>query len=130
LEEHQLGTIPVDSRVDNVANIEWALKDVVETFGLQDTLPWCALSHIDVRHALDEKFPGSVAIVFQSLAGTDDANKIFDLTVKKLFGHAKSLTGRYGFYFETGQGSDFINGAANGVDMVTLKSRKYGFVRA
>jgi ethanolamine ammonia-lyase large subunit len=37
-----IGTNPVDSRVDNVANIEKALKDVVETFGLQEVLPWCA----------------------------------------------------------------------------------------
>ncbi len=125
-----IGNNPVDSRVDNVANIEKALKDVVEAFGLQDILPWCALAHIDVQRAVEEIFPGSVAIVFQSLAGTDDANKIFDLTVKKMLGHAKSRTGKYGFYFETGQGSDFTNGAANGMDMVTLESRKYGFARA
>jgi ethanolamine ammonia-lyase large subunit len=125
-----IGNNPVDSRVENVANIEKALKDVVETFGLQDILPWCALAHIDIQSAVEEKFPGSVAIVFQSLAGTDDANKIFDLTVKKMLNHAKSRTGRYEFYFETGQGSDFTNGAANGVDMVTLESRKYGFARA
>jgi len=125
-----IGNNPVDSRVDNVANIERALKEVVEAFGLQDILPWCALAHIDIQSAVEDIFPGSVAIVFQSLAGTDDANKIFDLTVKKMRVHAKSRTGRYGFYFETGQGADFTNGAANGVDMVTLESRKYGFVRA
>ncbi|MFZ3047946.1 MAG: ethanolamine ammonia-lyase subunit EutB [Desulfatirhabdiaceae bacterium] len=125
-----LGNNPVDSRVENIANIEKGLKAVVEAFGLQDILPWCALAHIDVQCAVEEKFPGSVAIVFQSLAGTDDANKIFDLTVKKMLNHAKSRTGKYGFYFETGQGSDFTNGAANGVDMVTLESRKYGFARA
>ena len=37
---------------------------------------------------------------------------------------------RYGLYFETGQGSEFTNGAANGVDMMVLESRKYGFSRA
>ena len=36
---------------------------------------------------------------------------------------------RYGLYYETGQGSDFTNGGAEGVDMVVLESRKYGFAR-
>jgi ethanolamine ammonia-lyase large subunit len=68
--------------------------------------------------------------MFQSLAGTDAANKTFDITVDKMVKHAKSRKGqRYGLYFETGQGSDFTNGAAEGVDMVVLESRKYGFAR-
>jgi ethanolamine ammonia-lyase large subunit len=45
--------------------------------------------------------------------------------------YANSKKGeRYGLYFETGQGSEFTNGAANGVDMMVLESRKYGFSRA
>ena len=45
--------------------------------------------------------------------------------------YAQSKQGeRYGLYFETGQGSEFTNGAANGVDMMVLESRKYGFSRA
>jgi ethanolamine ammonia-lyase large subunit len=35
-----------------------------------------------------------------------------------------------GLYFETGQGSAVTNGAAEGVDMVTLESRAYGLARA
>ena len=34
-----------------------------------------------------------------------------------------------GLYFETGQGSAVTNGAAEGVDMVTLESRAYGLAR-
>ena len=34
-----------------------------------------------------------------------------------------------GLYFETGQGSAVTNGAAEGVDMVTLESRAYGVAR-
>ena len=66
-----------------------------------------------------------------SLAGTDDCNKTFDVTIEKILNYAKSKKGeRYGLYFETGQGSEFTNGAANGVDMMVLESRKYGFSRA
>jgi ethanolamine ammonia-lyase large subunit len=126
-----IGTNPVDSTVKSVAAVERALKDVVDTFGLQDTVPWCVLAHIDVQAAVAQSSPGMVATMFQSLAGTDDCNKTFDITVEKILNYAKSKTGeRYGLYFETGQGSEFTNGAANGVDMMVLESRKYGFSRA
>jgi len=126
-----IGTNPVDSQVESVATVEKALKDVVDTFKLQDIVPWCVLSHIDVQAEVANKYPGSVATMFQSLAGTDDCNKTFDVTVEKILNYAKLKKGeRYGLYFETGQGSEFTNGAAHGVDMMVLESRKYGFSRA
>ncbi|WP_162003107.1 ethanolamine ammonia-lyase [Microvirga tunisiensis] len=126
-----IGTNPVDSTVQSVAAVEKALKDVVDTFGLRETIPWCVLSHIDVQAEVNEAYPGTVATVFQSLAGTDDCNKTFDITVGKILNYATSKKGeQYGLYFETGQGSEFTNGVANGVDMMVLESRKYGFSRA
>jgi ethanolamine ammonia-lyase large subunit len=126
-----IGTNPVDSMVTSVLAVERALKDVVDTFGLEDTIPWCVLSHIDVQAEVDESYPGTVATMFQSLAGTDDCNQTFDVTVAKILKYAHAKKGeRYGLYFETGQGSEFTNGAANGVDMMVLESRKYGFSRA
>jgi ethanolamine ammonia-lyase large subunit len=126
-----IGTNPVDSMVESVVAVERALKDVVDTFKLEDTIPWCVLSHIDVQAEVRDRHPGTVATMFQSLAGTDDCNKTFDITVEKILKYAESKKGeRYGLYFETGQGSEFTNGAANGVDMMVLESRKYGFSRA
>jgi ethanolamine ammonia-lyase large subunit len=126
-----IGTNPVDSQVKSVAAVEKALKDLVDTFKLKDTIPWCVLSHIDVQSEVSQRYPGTVATMFQSLAGTDDCNKTFDVTVEKILKYAKSKSGeRYGLYFETGQGSEFTNGAAKGVDMMVLESRKYGFSRA
>ena len=126
-----IGVNPVDSQVESVATVEKALMDVVETFKLKDAIPWCVLSHIDVQAEVAKKYPGSVETMFQSLAGTDDCNKTFDVTIEKILNYAKSKKGeRYGLYFETGQGSEFTNGAANGVDMMVLESRKYGFSRA
>jgi ethanolamine ammonia-lyase large subunit len=126
-----IGTNPVDSQVTSVLAVQNALKDIVDTFKLQDTIPWCVLSHIDVQAEVSRRYPGTVATMFQSLAGTDDCNKTFDVTVQKILNYAKSKKGeRYGLYFETGQGSEFTNGAANGVDMMVLESRKYGFSRA
>ena len=68
-----------------------------------------------------------VDVGFQSLAGTSkalagmvglDADGILDLA-----------RGFDGCYFETGQGSAVTNGAAEGVDMVTLEARAYGVAR-
>jgi ethanolamine ammonia-lyase large subunit len=125
-----LGTNPVDSTEANIAAIERTLQDIVETFELADVIPWSVLAHIDVQAAVAAQHPGLVALTFQSLAGTDDANRTFNLSIEKMRHHARSLTGRYGLYFETGQGADFTNGAAHGFDMVVHEARKYGFARA
>ncbi len=125
-----LGTNPVDGTKESTARVEAALKDVVDTFKLNQTIPWCVLAHVDVQRAIFNETPEQISLIFQSLAGTDVANKTFDITVDKMVDHAKSRKGqRYGLYYETGQGSDFTNGGAEGVDMVVLESRKYGFAR-
>ncbi len=125
-----LGTNPVSSQVASVAAIEGALADVLETFGLTDTMPHCVLAHIDVQAAADALRPGSTGIWFQSLAGVADADATFDISVEKMVRHAATRTGKYGLYFETGQGADATNGHGKGFDMVLHEARKYGFARA
>ena len=125
-----LGTNPVSSEPASVAKIEVALYDVISTFQLQDVLPNCVLSHIDVQAKAEEIQPGTTGVWFQSLAGTVNANATFDVTIEKMFNHLGKRTGRYGLYGETGQGADFTNGHGEGFDMVLHESRKYGFVRA
>lgn len=125
-----LGTNPVDGTKEQTARVEASLKDVVDVFNLNGTIPWCVLAHIDVQREIFKEKPELIDCMFQSLAGTDTANKTFDITVEKMVDHAKSRAGqRYGLYFETGQGSDFTNGGAEGVDMVVLEARKYGMAR-
>ncbi len=125
-----LGTNPVSSDPHSVAIVEQTLQDVLRTFELEDALPHCVLAHIDVQAAVEKSHPGSTALWFQSIAGSDAANQTFDVTVSKMLAHAATRTGQYGFYFETGQGADCTNGHASGVDMVLHESRKYGFARA
>lgn len=125
-----LGTNPVSSDVDQVAAIELALRDLLATFDLETVLPHCVLAHVDVQAQVERKFPQSTALWFQSLAGVADANAVFDIDVEKMRRHAATRTGRFGLYFETGQGADATNGHGKGVDMVILESRKYGFARA
>lgn len=125
-----LGTNPVSSEPESVAKIEQTLFDIITTFDLQDTLPNCVLSHIDVQAQAEELQPGTTGVWFQSLAGTEAANQTFDVTLDKMFGHVAKRNGRYGLYAETGQGADFTNGHGAGFDMVIHEARKYGFVRA
>lgn len=125
-----LGTNPVSSEPESVAKIEQTLYDIISTFGLQETLPNCVLSHIDVQAQAEQIKPGTTGVWFQSLAGTEAANQTFDVTLDKMLGHVAKRNGRYGLYAETGQGADFTNGHGAGFDMVIHEARKYGFVRA
>lgn len=125
-----LGTNPVSSEPESVAKIEQALFEIISTFGLQDTLPNCVLSHIDVQAQAEEMQPGTTGVWFQSLAGTEAANQTFDVTLDKMLNHVGKRNGKYGLYAETGQGADFTNGHGEGFDMVIHEARKYGFVRA
>lgn len=125
-----LGCNPVSSDPESVAAIEKMLLDLRQTFALEQVIPHCVLAHIDVQAQVEKMYPGTSGLWFQSLAGNDAANAVFDVSVQKMLDHAKTRTGQYGLYFETGQGADFTNGQDLGVDMVVLESRKYGLARA
>ncbi|MBL9107042.1 MAG: ethanolamine ammonia-lyase subunit EutB [Myxococcales bacterium] len=125
-----LGTNPVSSDPRSLARVESALHDIRVTFGLQDTLPHCVLAHIDAQAAVEASQPGTTGIWFQSIAGDDATNACFDLTLDKLCRHCGARGGRWGLYFETGQGSEVTNGHGRGLDLVALEARKYGLARA
>lgn len=125
-----LGNNPVSSNPESVAAIEHTLKDLLVTFGIDNVMPHCVLSHIDVQAQVEKEYPDSTALWFQSIAGSDDANRTFDISVDKMLSYAASRTGPFGLYFETGQGADFTNGHSHGFDMVLHESRKYGLARA
>ena len=124
-----LGTNPVSSEPASVRGVSDTLREVLKAFALSDVMPHCVLAHIDVQAEVDSAAPGSTGVWFQSIAGSDAANATFDVSLEKMLRHADSRRGRWGLYFETGQGADFTNGHAQGTDMVIHESRKYGFAR-
>ncbi|WP_373649289.1 ethanolamine ammonia-lyase subunit EutB [Schlesneria sp. DSM 10557] len=124
-----LGTNPVSSDPQSVAAVELALQDILKTFELDHIIPHCVLSHIDVQVEVEQLHPGSTEFWFQSIAGNDQANATFDISVEKMARYAAERTGPFGLYLETGQGADFTNGHGHGCDMVLHESRKYGFAR-
>ena len=96
----------------------------------------CVLTHVTTTLALiAERAP--VDLVFQSIAGTEAANRSFGVTLA-LLGEARdaALSLRRGtlgdnlMYFETGQGSALSAGAHHGCDQQTLEARAYAVARA
>jgi ethanolamine ammonia-lyase large subunit len=96
----------------------------------------CVLAHVTTTLGLiNQGFP--VDLVFQSIAGTQAANKSFgiDLAILKEAREAglsmrRGTVGNNVMYFETGQGSALSAGAHHGVDQQTLEARAYGVARA
>jgi ethanolamine ammonia-lyase large subunit len=96
----------------------------------------CVLAHVTTTLELIKK--GSpVDLVFQSIAGTQDANKSFgiDLALLKEARDAalslrRGTIGNNVMYFETGQGSALSANAHHGVDQQTLEARAYAVARA
>lgn len=125
-----LGTNPVSSDPGSVAAIERTLQDLLTTFEIDKLMPHCVLAHIDVQAEVERSSPGLTELWFQSIAGCEEANETFDISVEKMKAYAGTRSGKYGLYFETGQGADFTNGHGHGFDMVMHESRKYGFARA
>lgn len=96
----------------------------------------CVLTHVTTAIGLMEK-GAPVDLVFQSIAGTEAANKSFGVDLKLLgeaydaaIGLKRGTLGDNVMYFETGQGSALSAGAHHGVDQQTLEARAYGVARA
>ena len=76
-------------------------------------------------------------LVFQSVAGTQGANRGFGVTLDLLaearagaLALNRGTVGRDVMYFETGQGSALSAGAHHGVDQQTCEARAYAVARA
>lgn len=129
--------IGINPASDDPAIIGRLLRLVDEIIGrLQIPTQGCVLTHVTTTLGLIEQgLP--VDLVFQSIAGTQAANKSFgvDLALLKQ-AHEAGLSLRRGnvgnnvMYFETGQGSALSANAHHGVDQQTLEARAYGVARA
>jgi len=132
-----IGVNPASDSVETVTAILRALDRLVETYGTptQD----CCLAHVTTQlAALDRGAP--VDLLFQSIAGTEAANRSFGITLGMLregrecvLEHHRQRDvewkGTNVMYFETGQGSALSAEAHHGVDQLTLEARAYGVAR-
>jgi ethanolamine ammonia-lyase large subunit len=95
----------------------------------------CVLAHVTTQMAaLEQGAP--VDLIFQSIAGTEAANRSFGVDLGLLDeAHRAGLELKRGtvgdnvMYFETGQGSALSANAHHGVDQQTLEARAYAVAR-
>ena len=90
-----LGNNPVSSEPRSVEAIQQTLQDLLVTFEVDDVMPHCVLSHIDVQAEVERERPGSTALWFQSIAGSDTANATFDVSLEKMLKYANTRTGTF-----------------------------------
>jgi len=95
----------------------------------------CVLAHVTTTLQLMQR-GAPVDLVFQSIAGTQGANRSFgvDLALLREAEEAaralrRGTLGDDVMYFETGQGSALSAGAHHGCDQQTLEARAYGVAR-
>jgi ethanolamine ammonia-lyase large subunit len=140
-----VGVNPATDNVASTVRLLKLLRELIERYEIPTQS--CVLSHVTTTmRAIEQGAP--VDLVFQSIAGTELANKSFGVDLKLLTeAHAAAKEGS-GFrvqgsaktssaegspntmYFETGQGSALSAGAHHGVDQQTLEARAYAVARA
>lgn len=127
-----IGINPVGDTPENTKAIMDAIYDFVVKWNIptQTTV----LSHITTQMEAVRK-GAPVSMLFQSIAGTEDANKAFGVS-EELLDEAYELIKKEGtapgpnlMYFETGQGSEMSLNTEHGVDEMTLEARCYGYAK-
>lgn len=127
-----IGINPVDDSVESVKRLLHATNDFIHDWEIPTQN--CVLAHVTTQmKAIEQGAPADM--IFQSIAGTEAANRSFGITATMLQ-EAKDMartlgtgTGPQSLYFETGQGSELSAEAHYGIDQMTLESRNYGFAR-
>jgi ethanolamine ammonia-lyase large subunit len=128
-----IGINPASDTVAGVVNLTRMLDHIRTTFEIPTQT--CVLAHVTTQ--MDAMRQGApVDLVFQSIAGTEAANRSFGIDLAMLReARAQALELNRGtvgdnvMYFETGQGSALSAGAHHGVDQQTCEARAYAVAR-
>ncbi|MCA9602150.1 MAG: ethanolamine ammonia-lyase subunit EutB, partial [Myxococcales bacterium] len=128
-----IGVNPSTDEVSKCADILKATKDLMRRFRVPTQN--CVLAHLTVQMEAMEKHDAPLDLMFQSIAGSEGANRNFGVSVA-LLDEAWDMTKRLGtargpnvMYFETGQGTALSANAHHGTDQVTMEARAYGLAR-
>ncbi len=128
-----IGINPVTDSVETVTNLLSMLEEM--RLKLDAPIQSCVLAHVTTTIAAIER-SAPVDLVFQSLAGTEAANRAFGISLRVLnealdaaLALNRGTLGDNLMYFETGQGSELSSGSHQGVDQQTLEARCYAVAR-
>jgi ethanolamine ammonia-lyase large subunit len=128
--------IGVNPATDSLQQV-CALLEMIDELRCRFDIPTqsCVLAHVTTTLAALER-GAPVDLVFQSIAGTEAANRSFGVTIKLLeevreaaLALRRGTVGNHVMYFETGQGSALSAGAHHGVDQQTCEARAYAVAR-
>ena len=134
-----VGINPAGDNIEATTELLRMMDAVRERFRIP--MQSCVLAHITTQMAALER-GAPVDLLFQSIAGTEAANRSFGVNLslldeadqagRALQRGAACAGGQVGanvMYFETGQGSALSANAHHGVDQQTLEARAYGVAR-
>ena len=137
-----VGINPASDNVGSVHRLLELIDHVRQKYAIP--LQSCVLAHVSTLMAALER-GAPVDLVFQSIAGTEAANRSFGVDLALLdeacaaaralkrgavFDHGgKQTLGENVMYFETGQGSALSADAHHGVDQQTCEARAYAVAR-
>ncbi|HEX2914936.1 MAG TPA: ethanolamine ammonia-lyase subunit EutB [Chloroflexia bacterium] len=128
--------IGINPVTDNTRTVSRLLK-MLDELRLRFDIPTqsCVLAHVTTQlKALESGAP--VDLIFQSIAGTEAANRSFGVDLKLLaearqaaLELGRGTLGNNVMYFETGQGSALSANAHHGLDQQTCEARAYAVAR-
>ena len=128
-----IGINPATDSPERTSDLLRLLDDIREKLGIP--MQGCVLAHVTTTLELMRR-GAPVDLVFQSIAGTEAANRGFGIDLALLDEAHAALrelgrvpAGGNAMYFETGQGSALSAGAHHGVDQQTLEARAYAVAR-
>lgn len=129
-----IGMNPATDNVESVCTLLKMLRELIEHYEIPTQS--CVLAHVSTSlRAIETGAP--LDLMFQSIAGTQAANRSFGIDLKLLAeAHAATRSLKRGtvgdncMYFETGQGSCLSADAHHGVDQQTCEARAYAVARA
>ena len=128
-----IGINPATDSIAQVTTLIEMLDEIICRYSIPTQS--CILTHVTTSiEAINRGAP--VDLVFQSIAGTEAANKSFGINLAMLqegreaaLSLGRGTVGDNVMYFETGQGSALSANAHHGVDQQTLEARAYAVAR-
>lgn len=128
-----IGINPATDNVTQVVKLVSMLDEIITHYAIPTQS--CVLTHVTTSLAAMEK-GAPLDLVFQSIAGTEAANRSFGVNLALLdearqaaLSLKRGAIGDNVMYFETGQGSALSANAHHGVDQQTCEARAYAVAR-
>jgi ethanolamine ammonia-lyase large subunit len=128
-----IGINPASDNPDAIGKLLRLIDQLISEY--QIPTQSCVLTHVTTTLLCIER-GDPVDLVFQSIAGTEAANRSFGINLSLLkearegaLSLRRGTVGENVMYFETGQGSCLSAEAHHGVDQQTLEARAYAVAR-